>query len=277
MSTHASAKKVALVTGATDGIGRQTVVELVTKHGFRVLVHGRTEAKAQATCQGLGVDHVVPVWGDFAVLGQVRALAQQVRELAPVLDVLINNAGVFMKERELTPDGTAEITFHVNHLAPFALTHWVLPSLQAAPSARVVNVSSMAHQRGRVDLKDLQFEQRFDGYSAYSATKLMNVYFTHEFARRLAASGSRVTTSALHPGVITTKLLRAGFGTSGASLEAGARTSVFCATAPALEGVSGRYYSDAREVPCAAHANDPKLEKGLYLESCRLAAIAPLA
>lgn len=265
--------KTALVTGATDGIGRQTALELLKSHGFHVLLHGRTEPKAVAACEALGGSNLTPVWGDFEELGQVRALAQQVVSAAPSLDVVVNNAGVFMKSRRVTSDGY-EMTFQVNHLAPFALTHGVLPALKAAGAARVVNVSSMTHQRGKVDLKDLNSEQRFDGYSAYSSSKLMNIFFTHELARRLAGTG--ITTSALHPGVVSTKLLQTGWGTSGASLAAGAKTSVFCATAPELEGVSGKYYSDAREVPCAPNATDPKLEKLLYLESCRLLALAPL-
>ena len=266
-------RKTALVTGATDGIGRQTALELAKNHRFRVLVHGRTEAKAVAACTALGLDSVSPVWGDFAVLAQVRGLAEQVLEAAGVLDVLINNAGVFMKERVLTGDGH-ETTFQVNHLAPFLLTHGVMAALKAAPVARVVNVSSVAHQRGRVDLKDLSAEQRFDAFSAYSNSKLMNVYFTHELVRRL--SKTAITTSALHPGVVSTKLLKFGWGASGASLAAGAKTSVYCATSPSLAGVTGRYYSDSKETQAAAHATDSKLEKALYLESCRLLALAPL-
>ena len=266
-----SRSKTALVTGATDGIGRQTALELATNHGFSVLVHGRTAQKATEVASAIA--GATPVWGDFASLAEVRSLAEQVIAVAPALEVLVNNAGVFMKERVLTGDGF-ETTFQVNHLAPLLLTHGLMPALRAADAARVVNVSSMTHQRGRVDLKDLNFERRFDGHSAYSSSKLMNVLFTHELARRV--SKSHITTSALHPGVISTKLLRQGWGSSGATLWAGARTSVYCATAPALERVSGKYYSDAKETPCAAHANDPKLEKALYLESCRLVAIAAL-
>ncbi len=266
--------KTAVVTGATDGIGRRTALELAQTHGFHVLVHGRTEQKATAACEAMGVSAVTPVWGDFSSLAQVKVLGQQILDAAPSLEVLVNNAGLFMKERVVTADGF-ETTFQVNHLAPFALTHHVLPALKAAAAARVVNVSSMTHQRGRVDLKDLSADQRYDGYSAYSNSKLMNVYFTHELARRL--STTRITTNALHPGVVSTKLLREGFGSNGgASLAAGAKTSVYCASAPELAQVTAKYFSDSKEVPTAAHASDPKLEKALYLESCRLCALAPL-
>lgn len=256
-----------LVTGATDGIGLQTAIELAQR-GARVLVHGRSEQKARTAAQAVQSHvpqaSVTPVWGDFSRLGEVRALAAQVQREAPVLDVLVNNAGVFMKERTLTPDGY-EATLQVNHLAPFLLTTLLLPQLKAAPQGRVVNVSSMAHARGRVVLDDLQSERRFDGYGAYALSKLLNVHFTHELARRLG--GTKVTTYALHPGVISTKLLRTGFGMGGSDLATGARTSVYCATAPELAQVSGRYYSDAREAAEAPHANKPELEAQLWERS----------
>lgn len=259
-----------LVTGATDGIGLQTAVELARKSA-RVLVHGRTEKKALTAADHVRAHapgaQVVPVWADFGRLAEVRALAAQVQKAAPVLDALVNNAGVFMKERTLTPDGF-ETTLQVNHLAPFLLTKLLLPQLEAAPQGRVVNVSSMAHARGRVQLDDLQSERRYDGYAAYALSKLLNVHFTHELARRL--EGTRVTTYALHPGVITTKLLQTGFGMGGADLETGARTSVYCATAPELASVTGRYYSNAREASAAPHADDPRLEKQLWERSWQL-------
>jgi len=197
-----------------------------------------------------------------------------VKKAAPVLDVLVNNAGIYAAERTLTKDGF-ETTTGVNHLAPFLLTHLLLEPLKAAPQGRVVNVASVAHSRGEVDVNDLNFEKGYSGYGAYAASKLMNVYFTHELARRL--KGTKVTAYALHPGVIGTKLLRAGFGAmSAGSLEEGARTSVYCATEPKLADVTGRYYSGARETPAAAHADDPKLERALYEKSAQLVGVTPL-
>lgn len=258
-----------VVTGATDGIGLETARQLVQR-GARVLVHGRTADKARAACATLEREtagRAEPVWGDLSSFDETRALAAQVLAAAPALDGLVNNAGVFMNERVLSKDGH-ELTFQVNHLAPFLLTALLRPALEAAPQGRVVNVSSVAHGRGRVDLDDLDAARAFSGYGAYAASKLLNVHFTHELARRLA--GTKVTAYALHPGVITTKLLHAGFGMSGASVEAGARTSVYCATEPSLATVSGRYYSDAREVPCAPHANDPAIERALWERSAAL-------
>lgn len=253
-----------VVTGATDGIGLQTAFEL-GQLGWRVLVHGRSEAKAAAAVSTLKQRapeaRFEAVWGDLGRLSEVAALAKDVAARAPALDCLVNNAGVFMKSRTLTADGF-ETTFQVNHLAHFLLTNRLLPNLQAAEQGRVVNVSSMAHARGRVDLDDLDSARRFEGYDVYALSKLLNVHFTHELARRVA--DTRVTANSLHPGVISTKLLRTGFGMGGADLESGARTSVFCATAPELASVSGRYFSDGREARCAPHAKNPELEARLW-------------
>lgn len=263
------AEAIRCVTGATDGIGFVTALKLATP-GALVLVHGRTEAKAAEACARLraaGAAEVRPVWGDFGALAEVRALAAQVAAAAPALDVLVNNAGVFLKQRTVTADGH-EATLQINHLAPYLLTRLLEGPLSAAPQGRVVNVSSMAHARGVVDLADLGLAKGYSGYAAYAASKLLNVHFTHELARRWAAT--RVTAAALHPGVIDTKLLRTGFGASGGSVEEGARTSVHCATAPELAQVTGRYFSSAKQVPCAPHANDPALERQLWELSARL-------
>ncbi len=253
-----------LVTGASDGIGLATAKALLLR-GDTVLAHGRTEAKAKAAVKSLGRG-ASPVWGDLSDFRQIRALAGQV---SGPLDVLLNNAGVFQTERHESADGH-ELTMAVNHLAPFLLTKLLLPRLKQAPQGRVVNVSSMAHARGRLDLGDFDFKKGFDGYGVYAASKLANVYFTHALARRL--EGTKVTAYALHPGVISTKLLHKGFGMGGAALAQGAVTSVYCATAPQLAKVSGRYYSDGLEVPCAPHANDVKLEEGLWELSEKLTA-----
>jgi NAD(P)-dependent dehydrogenase (short-subunit alcohol dehydrogenase family) len=259
-----------IVTGATDGIGFQTALELA-RRGFRVGVHGRSEAKAARAVAALKAElksgDFVPLWGDLSSLASVRALAKQALEQFPTLDVLVNNAGVFMDERVLTADGL-ETTMAVNHFAPFLLTALLRPALEKADAARVVNVSSMAHNNGRVDLNDLSFAKRYDGYGAYSASKAANVLFTHALARRL--EGTRVTTHALHPGVISTKLLHKGFGAGGAKVESGAKTSVYVATAKELAGKTGLYFSDSRETACARAANDKKLEEGLWDASEKL-------
>jgi NAD(P)-dependent dehydrogenase (short-subunit alcohol dehydrogenase family) len=263
----------AIVTGATDGIGLHTALGLA-KLGYRVGVHGRSQAKASRACAWLREQELgdfVPLSGDLSSLAQVRALAKQCLEKFPVLDVLVNNAGVFMDERVLTEDGL-ETTLAVNHFAHFLLTALLRPALEKADASRVVNVSSMAHSSGRIDLNDLTMKHGFDGYGAYSASKVANVLFTHALARRL--EGTRVTTHALHPGVIDTKLLHKGFGAGGARVESGAKTSIYVATSPELKGKTGLYFSDAREVPCSRYATDQKLEEGLWAASEKLTGLS---
>lgn len=253
-----------LVTGATDGIGKETA-RILAEQGHDVVVHGRTLEKAQAAVRSLGKGRAVAA--DLASLHEVRALAATLRD-API-DVVINNAGVYMKTRTLTPDGR-EMTMAVNHDAPFLLTHLLLDKVQ-----RVVNVSSIAHARGHVDVGDIDFARGFDSYAAYAASKLANVLFSVELARRRPA----VLVNALHPGVVSTKLLRAGFNMGGPdSHEDGAATSVFLATAPAsgAAGVSGRYFVRSREATPNPAAHDATLCAAFYEASCLRVGIAPL-
>lgn len=261
-----------LVTGATDGIGRQTALEL-GRRGARVLVHGRNEEKAHATVAALRSElrsaQFDAVAGDLSSLAEVRSLARAIDDV----DVVVHNAGVFMKSRKLSADGF-ELTFAVNHLAPFVLTHELLPRLRGKQDARVVVVSSVAHNSGRLELGDLQLERGFDGYRAYANSKLMNVLFSFDLARRLR--DEKIAVNALHPGVISTKLLRTGFGMGGASLAEGAKTSVRVATDPALAGVTGKYFSDERETAASRAAHDAKLQRELYRISCELGGVTPL-
>jgi NAD(P)-dependent dehydrogenase (short-subunit alcohol dehydrogenase family) len=269
-------QRMVLVTGATDGIGRQTARELLEKKA-RVLVHGRTESKARAVAEALaretGSADVAAVHADLSSLGEVRSLAESVRAQTDRLDVLLNNAGVFMHERLLTVDGH-ETTFAVNHLAPFLLTHLLLPLLRASENGRIVSVSSIAHSRGALDFADLRLDRYFHGYAAYASSKLANVLFAYEMARRLR--GTAITSNALHPGVIGTKLLRSGFGMGGGTVSQGAATSVLLATDPALASVSGKYFSDEREVSSSALSQDRGLQRRLYEVSAELVGIEGL-
>jgi len=268
--------KVILVTGATDGIGRETALSLAGR-GAHVLVHGRTREKAEAACDGIravsGSGHVDAVFADLSSLDEVRSLAAQVAERAHQLDVLLNNAGVFMNERVISRDGF-EMSFAVNHLAPFLLTHLVLPQLFASPEPRIVNVSSVAHGRGAIDFDDLNMERGFGGYRAYATSKLMNVVFSFDLARRLTSPS--VAVNALHPGVISTKLLRDGFGIAGASLASGAATSLRLATDPALARVTGKYFSDQKEATASRAAHVRATQERLYAVSAQLTGVTPL-
>ena len=264
--------KTALVTGSTDGIGLDTARQLLAA-GMHVLVHGRSEAKAARRAKALTSrvpgGKTTPVWGDLSRMREVAALAERVRAVAPVLDVLINNAGIYAQRRTLTDDGF-ERTMAVNHFAPYLLTRLVGPLVSKALAGRIVTVSSMAHQSGDIDLDDLTFEHGFDAYSVYATSKLGNVLFTRALAAQLA--GSNVTANCLHPGVIDTKLLHAAFSMKGASVEKGARTSVYLATSEKVAGVSGKYFDNCRETTPSLQARNDKLAEAFWLVSEQLVA-----
>ena len=230
--------KIILVTGATDGIGKAAATELA-RRGAHIILHGRSPEKLQQTQDE--IHRLIPdakldsAPADLSSLRQVRAMARDLAERFPRLDVLLHNAGVFMKQRELTEDGF-EKTFAVNHLAPFALTLDLLPLLRAS-HARVVTVSSVAHNRGRIDFNNLHAEVRFDGYTAYAQSKLANILFANELAEQ---ERGQLTSNSLHPGVITTKLLKTGFNSTGVSVEEGAATSIYLADSPDVQGVTGQ-------------------------------------
>jgi NAD(P)-dependent dehydrogenase (short-subunit alcohol dehydrogenase family) len=271
----AEAKRVILVTGATDGIGRETARALASL-GHRVILHGRTAAKAEAAAAALRRDlptaELTTAAGDLSSLAEVRGLAAALREAHPRLDVLLHNAGVYATSRQLTADGL-ELTFAVNHLAPFLLTHLLLDRVREA-RGRVVVVASGVHGNATLDLQDLQGERSWDGYGAYARSKLCNVLFAAELAERLQGSGA--TANSLHPGVVGTKLLRAGFAMEGPdSLAEGASTSVHLAVSAEVEGVSGRYFVRRRPVPPSRLAGKAELRAALWAASERLAGITP--
>ncbi|MCS6988008.1 MAG: SDR family oxidoreductase [Chloroherpetonaceae bacterium] len=256
--------KYVLVTGATDGIGKQTALELA-KLGATVLLHGRNPKRLIETMKEIHAKapgaHLDTFNADFSSLTAVRKMALDLAQKYPRLDALINNAGVYMQRRELSRDGY-EMTFAVNHLAPFLLTHLCLPLLKAAPSARVITVSSVAHLRATLDFDNLQGEKKFDGYDAYSRSKLANVLFAVELAERL--KGEKIASNALHPGVIATKLLEAGFAMKGAPLEEGAETPVYLASSPDVEGVTGRYFVKKRPQPYNPIVDNAEIRKRFW-------------
>lgn len=259
-----------LITGATDGIGKATALALA-QQGHLVIVHGRNTAKARAVVDALhsqtGSEELDYAVGDLASLAEVRGMAAEVAKRYPGLNTLVNNAGIYATERALSLDGY-EMSLAVNHLAPYLLTRLLLPTLLANTPARVIHVSSTAHHRARIDFDNLQAELKFGAYAVYAATKLANVLFSNALARRMA--GMSVTSNALHPGVITTKLLATGFKMTGADPGVGAQTSVFLASADEVEGVTGRYFDDRRDKAASEAARDEALLERLWAVSAEM-------
>ncbi len=233
--------KLVLITGANDGIGFETAKQMAAK-GYRVLLHARNRAKAEVAVKKLGGEQV-PVWGDLSKMSEVLTLADQVKKAAPMLDLLINNAGVYEDSRTMTADGF-ETTMAINHFAHALLTLKLRDSLKAAAQSRVLMVSSGVHIGARLDFGDLDLSKAWSSYGSYGASKLANSLFAAGLALQKDWQG--VWTCSLHPGVISTKLLHKGFGKGGAPLATGAKTSVFCATANSIEGYRGGYFSDER-------------------------------
>jgi len=267
--------RTALVTGSTDGIGKATAIALA-QAGLRVIVHGRSRPKVEraiadvaAAAPGATVEGVS---FDLGSLASVRKGAAEVAAKVDALHVLINNAGIFAAERVLTGDGI-EATLAVNHVGHFLLTELLTPQLTAAAPARVIIVSSIAHTRGRIHLDDLTLERAFSGYAAYAQSKLANVMHALDLAGR--HDPAVISAYSLHPGVISTKLLREGFGpVRGASVTQGATHAVWLATQPALEEPSGTYFSEGQVAPPAAAALEVAVRDGLRVATERLAGLA---
>jgi NAD(P)-dependent dehydrogenase (short-subunit alcohol dehydrogenase family) len=298
--------KIVLITGSTDGIGKQTALELAKRNAY-VLIHGRNPERCHQTVGEIaaksGNNKLQPFVADLSSLKQVKKLAQQINQQYQHLDVLINNAGIYEKNYRESEDGL-EMTFAVNHMAPFALTLLLLDIIKgvAPPThsrsarsrsfrdviskvcrknkvsegiskkssrGRIINVSSMSHYNSPgIDFDDLNFKKNYDGYKAYCQSKLCNILFTYELAERLKET--KITVNCLHPGVIDTKLLRSTLGMGGASLVEGAKTSVYLAAAPELEPVTGKYFSDCKESESSRYSHNIEARKKLWETSLKL-------
>lgn len=266
-----------LVTGATSGIGRATALELA-RRGFGVIVHGRDGSRVAQTAEQIRREtggRVEEALADLSLQREVHGLAEDVTRRFGRLGVLINNAGVYLHTRHLTEEGV-ETTFAVNVLAPFLLTQLLLPALDAGAPARIVNVASVAHQAvHEVDFRNLQGERHYSGYGAYALSKLGDILITYEQGARL--DPARITTNAVHPGVISTKLLHRGFGFGGAPVEEGARVPVFVATSPDLEGVTGEYFTDEHATLSSPLTYDEDLRRRFWDYCARLTGVAAAA
>jgi NAD(P)-dependent dehydrogenase (short-subunit alcohol dehydrogenase family) len=276
--------RTVLVTGGTGGIGLATAGRLAGL-GARVGLVGRDAVRAAAAAERLrdGGAEVDVFLADLSSQREVRALAQQVLTAYARLDVLVNNVGGYWATRHETVDGL-ERTFAVNHLAPFLLTNLLLDRLRASAPSRVVTVSSGAHAMGRIDLDDLQGAQGYNGQRAYNQSKLANLLFTYELARRLDGSG--VTANALHPGVVRTafgqedsarwmRLMLPVLRPFMKSPERGADTSVLLASSPQLAHVSGRYFAGGRARLSSRASYDTEVAARLWHVSADLVGIDP--
>ncbi len=277
------AGQTVLVTGASRGIGRATALGLAVM-GAHLAITGRDRGRTQDAAREIRAAAGGPVEvfvADLSAQSEVRRLAGEVLQRLPRIDVLVNNAGGYWNTRHVTADGL-EHTFALNHLAPFLLTNLLLGRLQHSTPARVVTVSSNAQAQGRIDFEDLQAERSYSGARAYSQSKLANVMFTYELARRLERTC--VTANALHPGVT-----RTAFGAEDPggvqrlfvpfmrpfmkSPAQGAATSVHVASAPGLEQVSGRYFAGGKPRRSSKRSYDQAAATRLWQVSADLAAV----
>jgi retinol dehydrogenase 14 len=273
--------KTCVVTGATAGIGKETAVALAAA-GARVAIVCRTRDRGERALaeirQRSGGDVVLFV-ADLGSQRAVRVLAARLTAALPRVDVLVNNAGLVLDERVLTEDGL-ETTFAVNHIGYFLLARLLEPKLCASAPARIVNVASGAHRGATIRFDDLMGARAYDGWKAYKQSKLANIVFTYELARRLAGTG--VTANCLHPGAVATS-----FGKAGPALirlavrigrpfmkspARGAVTSIYLASSAAVQGVSGKYFVNRREARSSDESYDPEVAARLWKVSEELTA-----
>ena len=273
--------KTCVITGATDGIGLEAALKLGAM-GARLVLVGRNPAKGEAALARLRreVPGVVAEihYADLSRQDEIRRLAPILMTAAPRMDVLLNNAGAFFSKREETPEGI-ERTLALNHLGYFLLTYLLRSHLIASSPARIVNVASIAHRGATLDLDDLQLKRSFSGWRAYKRSKLCNILFTRELARRLGSTG--VTANCLHPGFVATSfgdnnqglfkwVLAIGKRIMAISVESGGKTPVYLAASPEVEGVTGEYFDKCKVVAPDAPARNDRTAALLWQESLKL-------
>ena len=278
------AGKVCAVTGANAGIGKATVLGLAHL-GATVLMVCRSRERGEAALAEIkeisGNNQASLLVADLSSQSEIRKLAKAFKSQHSALHVLINNAGIIPRIREVTVDGL-ETQFAVNHLASFLLTNLLLDMLKSSAPARVVTVASDMHRGATIDFDDLQSERAYKALRVYCRTKLANVLFTKELARRLLGAG--VTANCLHPGVIATKLLADGMGMPralrpttrliGSSPDKGAKTSIYLATSPEVEGVSGKYFVRQKTVESSKVSHDENMASQLWRVSAELTGLS---
>ncbi|MBN1485053.1 MAG: SDR family oxidoreductase [Chloroflexia bacterium] len=272
--------RVCLVTGAAAGIGAVTALELAQR-GAAVVIVDRDAEKGAITAeqirQRMGNPNVELMRADLSSQEEIRRLARQFKRRYQRLDVLVNNAGAMFERRQESVDGI-EMTFALNYLGYFLLTNLLLDTIQASAPARIVNVSSRSHARARIDFDDLQSRSGYRGLQAYAHSKLAILLFTYELARRLEGTG--VTANALHPGVVATNFGLNQGGILGLFMrlfrfafmgpEQGARTSIYLATSPEVEGVTGQYFVKCQAVSSSPASYDIATARRLWQVSAEL-------
>ncbi len=269
------AGKVCLVTGATAGIGEATA-RILARHGATVVGIGRNPAKnenstkmIQAETGNTAVDYLL---ADLSSQKDIRAVAHQFQSKYDRLDVLVNNAGATFAKRQESIDGI-EMTFALNHLGYFLLTNLLLDVLNASAPARIINVSSSLHKLGKIKFDDIPFNKGYSRARAYQRSKLANIVFTYELARRL--NNQKVTVNAMNPGLVATNVGNSAGGSAekmkglvdkiaGMTPEEGARTIIYMATSPELVGVSGRYFVKEKSIPSSKASYDLALGSQLW-------------
>lgn len=285
--------KTVIITGATNGIGKVTALDLA-KQGAKVVIVGRNPQKTAATVaeiEGQTSQKVTSYLADLSKLDEVKSLGKKLIEDQLSPQVLVNNAGAFYNTRQVSADGL-EMTFALNHMSYFVLTHLLLPSLQAAANthgeARIINVSSAIHGFFNLNMDDLQGEHgRYSAFATYARSKLLNLLFTYELARRLA--GKNITVNALHPGFVNS-----GFSLGQAGLfpklmqysaplmkalrvmitpEEGAKTTLYLVQSPDVSGISGAYFQNSKRAKSSAASHDEAAAKQMWAISEKIAGI----
>lgn len=268
--------KVCMITGASSGIGKATATGLA-RLGATLILVCRHKEKGIKTLEEIksetGNDKIDLLLADLSSQKSVRDLVSNFKTRYDKLDVLINNAGVYRNKRTLTEDGI-ETTFAVNHLAYFLLSNLLLDKLKASPQARIINVASGLERQGKINFDDLQCEKGYSGFRAYNQSKLANILFTYELARRLKGTG--ISTNCLHPGFVKTNLIRERLLVAfllkpfQITPEKGAETSIYLASSPEVEGVSGKYFANKKETSSSKESYDEVISKRLWEVSAEL-------
>jgi len=275
--------KTVVITGATSGIGEVAADRLAQK-GARIVFVARDRARGEETRKHLRAiaghtDHVVH-YADLTRLSEMKRVAKEIADSEPQIDVLVNNAGALFNSRVVTEDGL-EKTFALNHMSYFVVTNLLLDRLKSTPGARIVSTASDAHKGAKLNFDDLQSEKHFSGYANYGRSKLMNILFTRELARRLAGSG--VTANCLHPGFVATRFGDQSGGVMSFAVKAaknfaltpeqGAETIIYLASSDDVENVSGGYFYKSKPATPSKEAQNDSDAKRLWEVSAKIAGV----